>query len=124
VTSWNERELSRHIAQPRTGKTLDERISIASHALVAYGQKVERRLKAKLDPFTARGLHDLGGHAVPRHGVALHDIGRINLHGVIGRPSHGTIGQPMSLLIGALVMPLARTGAPIHRERHDGPTRV
>ena len=39
VTSRNERELSRDVAQPRTGQTLDECISIASHAVVVYGQK-------------------------------------------------------------------------------------
>jgi hypothetical protein len=81
---------------------------------------MERRAKAKLDPFTARGLHDLGGHAVPPHRVALDDIGWVNLYGMIGRATYGPIVQPLD----ALVMTYAVVGAPIHRERHDGPARV
>src|SRR4051812_1848545 len=75
MASRHERELSRCVAQLRSWQPLDERVPIVSHALVAYGQKMKRPAKAKLDLFTARGLHDLGGHAVPRHRVALHDIG-------------------------------------------------
>jgi hypothetical protein len=85
---------------------------------------MERRAKAKLDLFTARGLHDLGGHSVPRHRVALHDIGRINLHGVVGRTSDGPLIRPMSLLNDAIVMSFARAGPSVQRERYDGVVRV
>src|ERR1700716_3836158 len=75
VASRHERELSRCVAQLRSWQPLDDRVPIVSHALVAYGQKMERRAKAKLDLFTARGLHHLGGHGVPPPRAAPHHIG-------------------------------------------------
>jgi hypothetical protein len=49
-------------------------------------------------------LHDLGRHAVPSHGATLHNIGRINLHGICP-VMHKPIVQSMSLRIGAFIMP-------------------
>src|SRR5258707_4078883 len=80
MTGRHEGELSRHVPQPRSGQPLDERVALASHTLVVYGKKVERSVKAELQLLTPRGLDDLGGHAVPRHGAARHAIAGIDLH--------------------------------------------
>jgi hypothetical protein len=57
-----------------------------------YGKKVKWGAKAKLYLFRSGGLHDLGRHAVPRHGATPHNIGWKNLHGVVVRTDHGSIG--------------------------------
>jgi hypothetical protein len=93
VASRHKCELSRHVPQLRSGQPLDERVAIASQTLVAYGKKVQRTAKAELHPFTPRGLHDLGGHTVPRHRAALHDIGWLDLHAVMGLVRHGSVEE-------------------------------
>jgi hypothetical protein len=65
---------------------------------------VKRGAKAKLYLFRSGSLHDLGRHAVPSHGATLHNIGRINLHGICP-VMHKPIVQSMSLRIGAFIMP-------------------
>src|ERR1700720_3744767 len=104
VTGRHEGELSRHVPQPRSRQSLDERLAIASHTLVTYGKKMERGVKAELQLFTPRGLDDLGGHAVPRHGAARHAIAGIDLHAMIDPVGHGGVEQPVC--IGVLAVAL------------------
>jgi hypothetical protein len=80
VAGRHERQLSPHIAQPRSRQALHERVAIASQALVADGEKMERRAKADFQSFPPRCLHDLGRDAAPRHRAAPHDTGRMDLH--------------------------------------------
>jgi hypothetical protein len=74
--------------------------------LVIYRKKVKRGAKAKLYRFRSGSLHDLGRHAVPCHGATPHNIGRINLHGMIERVNHGSIALRMSLPFGEFVVSL------------------
>src|SRR5882757_5243870 len=91
MTGWHESELSPHVSQLRSGQTIDKRLPIASYPLFIYGKKVKWGAKAKLYLFRSGRLHDLGRHAVPRHGATPHNIGRKNLHGMVARTDQGSI---------------------------------
>src|SRR5260370_19029152 len=105
MAGWHESELSPHVSQLRSGQTIDKCLPVASHPLVIYRKKVKWGAKAKLDLFKSGSLHDLGRHAVPCHGTTPHDIGRINLHGMIGRVDRGSIALRMRLSPGVFVLP-------------------
>jgi len=104
MTGWHESELSPHVSQPRLRQTFDEGVPIASYPPLVYGEKMKWGTKAKLYPFRSGSLHDLGRHAVPCHGATPHNIGRINLHGMIERVNHGSIALRMSLPFGMFVV--------------------
>jgi len=50
--------------------------------------------------------------AGPRDDVALHDVGRMDLHVLIGLLDHGPIEQPVSLRTGLPEMPLTERRRP------------
>src|SRR6202048_1494104 len=104
MTGWHESELSPHVSQLRSGQTIDKRLPVASHPLLIYRKKVKWGAKAKFYLFGSGSLHDFGRHAVPCHGATPHNIGRINLHGMIGRVHHGSIALRMNLPFGMLVV--------------------
>jgi hypothetical protein len=106
MTGWHESELSPHVSQLRSGQTIDKRLPVASYPLVIYRKKVKRGAKAKRYLFRPGSLHDLGRHAVQCHGATPHNIGRINLHGMMGRVHHGSIALRMSLPFGMFVVSL------------------
>src|SRR5260370_40928697 len=104
MAGWHESELSPHVSQLRSGQTIDKWLPVDSHPLVIYRKKVKWGAKAKLYLFRPGSLHDLGRHAFPCHGATPHNIGRINLHGMIGRVDHGSIALRMSLPFGMFVV--------------------
>jgi hypothetical protein len=85
VAGRHEGQLSPGIAQSRSRQAFDERVAVASDALVTDGEKMERGAKAEFQLFTPRCLHDLGRKAIPCDGAAPHDIGRIDLHRIFVR---------------------------------------
>src|SRR4029453_9885466 len=79
VAGRHKGELSFEVSQRGSGQTIDEGLAVATHALLVDCKQMVRRAKTKLDPFMSCGLHDLGRHAVPSHGAALHDVVGRNL---------------------------------------------
>jgi hypothetical protein len=100
VAGRHEGQLAPGVAQPRSRQAFDKRVAIASDALVADSEKMERRAKAKFKLLTPCCLHDLGREAIPRHGTALHDIGRIDLHRIFVGLDHGPIARRVGPPIG------------------------
>src|SRR6266446_10274068 len=115
VAGRHEDELSPEIPQRRFGQALDERAALMTRAALVYGQQVDGRTKTRFDSVTSRGLDDLGCHAGPGRGAALHDVGWRNLDVRIEHVGRGAMVRLASLTaIGAPVT--SRPLAPLDRK--------
>ena len=83
ATGRHKRELSFELAQRGARQALDQGFAIAARLLLVDDKQVTTRAEAKFDPFTCRGLHDFGRHAVPSHAASLDDVIGKNFHDAI-----------------------------------------
>ena len=118
VAGRHKGEPSLEISQRGSGQTLDEGLAVATHALLVDDKQVTTRAEAKFDPFTCRGLHDFGRHAVPSHAASLDDVIGKNLHDGIHAGGGELITETGRLVVSAIIPSGTRVGTPVHRRQH------
>jgi hypothetical protein len=94
ITSRHECELAREPPERRSSQAFDERLPVASRAILVHHEQVNWRVETVFDSGAARALNGFSRHAVARNGAASHEIGRTNLYGGMGDDHPNTTGRP------------------------------